>query len=259
MAVKAVFLDIDGTLVSFKTHKIPESTLNAVHRIRQKGIRVFIATGRPLPFINNLAGLEYDGIMCVNGACCMDTGGNIFYKRPVPREDIERLIQDSKEHPMPISFASNERAVVCNTAAARKEIEEIFAFLAIPLPEEVAIKEIRDMEVMQAVAFFTEDWETRIRRDIIPNCDTTRWHPYFADCIAKGVNKATGMDHFCRHYGFDIAETMAFGDGGNDIEMLRHAGTGVAMGNASDTVKESADIITTPVDEQGVANILNTI
>lgn len=259
MSVKAVFLDIDGTLVSFKTHKIPVSTLNAVHRVRQKGIKVFIATGRPLPFIDNLTGLAHDGIMCVNGACCMDADGNIFYKRPIPKGDIERLIQDSKLHPIPISFASNERAVICNTATARKEVEEVFSLLSIPLPEEVATDEIRDMDVMQAVAFYTEDWETRIRRDIIPNCDTTRWHPYFADCIAKGTNKAAGMDQFCMHYGIDVADTMAFGDGGNDIEMLRHAGTGVAMGNACDMVKASADIVTTSVDEDGVANILNTI
>ena len=68
--LKAVFFDIDGTLVSFKTHRVPQSTLDAVSRIRQQGVKVFIATGRPLPFINNLAELEYDGIMSVNGACC---------------------------------------------------------------------------------------------------------------------------------------------------------------------------------------------
>ena len=64
---KIIFFDIDGTLVSFKTHNIPQSTLDAVHRIREKGVKVWIATGRPVPFINNLGTLEYDGIMSVNG------------------------------------------------------------------------------------------------------------------------------------------------------------------------------------------------
>ena len=62
---KIIFFDIDGTLVSFKTHNIPQSTLDAVHRIREKGVKVWIATGRPVPFINNLGTLEYDGIMSV--------------------------------------------------------------------------------------------------------------------------------------------------------------------------------------------------
>ena len=50
MKIKAIFFDIDGTLVSFKTHAIPQSALDAIHRIREKGVKVFIATGRPMPF-----------------------------------------------------------------------------------------------------------------------------------------------------------------------------------------------------------------
>ncbi len=259
MATKAIFLDIDGTLVSFKTHRVPESALKAIQRVRSKGIKTFIATGRPLPFIDNLKQMEYDGIMSVNGACCMDANGYIFNKRPLPKEDIERLIEDSERHPMPIAFASNDRAVICNTDIARDQVNKVFSYLAIPMPPQVDIHEIRSMDIMQAVAFFTEEMDARIKQELIPNCDTTRWHPYFADCIAKGMNKARGIDIFCQQYGFDVAETMAFGDGGNDIEMLRHAGIGIAMGNASDAVKAAADIVTTSVDEDGLANILNTI
>ena len=63
MKTKAVFFDLDGTLVSFRTHRIPQSTLEAVSRLRAEGVKVFIATGRPMPFINNLEGLEYYGII----------------------------------------------------------------------------------------------------------------------------------------------------------------------------------------------------
>jgi len=78
-------------------------------------------------------------------------------------------------------------------------------------------------------------------------------------CIAKGTNKATGIDEICKYYGIDISETMAFGDGGNDIAMLKHAGVGVAMGNASDEVKGYADMITDSVDDDGIAKILNVM
>ena len=74
--IKAVFFDIDGTLVSFKTHRIPQSTLDAVAALRSRGIKVYIATGRPVPFIDNLGELEYDGMITVTGAHCF-TGG--FY------------------------------------------------------------------------------------------------------------------------------------------------------------------------------------
>ena len=68
--VKAIFFDIDGTLVSFETHKIPASTQEALKTLRDKGIKIFIATGRPQCLINNLGDLEFDGYITVNGSYC---------------------------------------------------------------------------------------------------------------------------------------------------------------------------------------------
>ena len=65
--IKAAFFDIDGTLVSFNTHIISPSTVEAIHELRQKGVKVFIATGRHPLWINNLADLEIDGYVSLNG------------------------------------------------------------------------------------------------------------------------------------------------------------------------------------------------
>lgn len=257
--VKAIFFDIDGTLVSFKTHTIPQSTIDAIHEVRKKGIMVFIATGRPMPFIKNLGGLEYDGIMSVNGASAITADGKVIAHKPVPKADILRVIEDSKLHPMPIAFASNEKAIVCNIDSAIDRFKEVFELLDIPLPKSSPLTDALEMDVMQMVAFFDKDEESRIMKDVMKECDANRWHPYFADCIAKGINKATGIDDICAYYGIDITETMAFGDGGNDVAMLQHAGIGVAMGNASDEVKAYADMVTTSVDDNGIANVLNTL
>lgn len=109
--IKAIFFDIDGTLVSFKTHEVPLSAKNAIHEVRKRGIKVFIATGRPLPFINNLEGVEYDGIMSVTGACCMTADGEIIESQPVDRRDIERFIEETSAHPMPVLFAGKDKAI----------------------------------------------------------------------------------------------------------------------------------------------------
>ena len=87
-------------------------------------------------------------------------------------------------------------------------------------------------------------------------CVAQRWHPTFADVIGKGCDKSTGIDETIRHLGISLEETMAFGDGGNDVGMLAHVGLGVAMGNASDAVKQYADYVTADVDEDGVARAL---
>lgn len=83
-----------------------------------------------------------------------------------------------------------------------------------------------------------------------------RWNPLFADVVPAGVDKAEGIDRLLARFRIGLDETMAFGDGGNDIPMLRHVGTGVAMGNADEAVKAEADYVTTSVDEEGIARAL---
>ena len=69
-------------------------------------------------------------------------------------------------------------------------------------------------------------------------------------------SKAVGIESVLRHFGLDRSECIAFGDGGNDIEMLEYCGIGVAMGNADDTVKQHADHVTTSVDDEGIEQAL---
>ena len=104
-------------------------------------------------------------------------------------------------------------------------------------------------------AFFDEKQEQEVR-PFLPNCEIGRWHPAFVDVSALGCNKQLGIDLMCRHFGIDVTDTMAIGDGGNDIPMLRHAGIGVAMGNANETVKAEADYVTDTVDQDGIAKAL---
>ena len=83
--VKAIFFDIDGTLVSFETHKIPASTHEALKALRDKGIKIFIATGRPQCLINNLGDLEFDGYITVNGSYCFMKHGIFLYASSIGR------------------------------------------------------------------------------------------------------------------------------------------------------------------------------
>ena len=91
---------------------------------------------------------------------------------------------------------------------------------------------------------------------LMPNSKTARWTSHFTDIIPKDGGKNKGIDAIINHFGIKLEETMAFGDGGNDIDMLKHAGIGIAMENARDDVKEIADFITTSVDDDGITNAL---
>jgi len=223
--VKAIFFDIDGTLVSFETHKIPASTQEALKALRDKGIKIFIATGRPQCLINNLGDLEFDGYITVNGSYCFTAGHQPIYKGCIPQEDIERLITFQQKYPVP-SVAS--------------------------------IEEARGKDILQIMGYFTaeEEKETDIFGKVLTHCEPMRWYPLFADIIARGNSKSTGIDKVLAYFDIDLKDTMAFGDGGNDIPMLKHVATGIAMGNAEPHVKAVADYVTTSVDEDGIANAL---
>lgn len=258
---KIIFLDIDGTLLSFRTHRVPESTIRAVRKARRQGIKIWIATGRPLPFVSNLGQLEYDGIMCVNGAQCQirsadGNGWQVIHSQPIPSDDVERMIEEQHRTGLAVVYAGNERAILTAPMGLPAAVGDIFTMLDIKVPAFAQPEEARDFTVMQIIAFYTEAEQKHIIGDILKGCNDTRWHPVFADCIAKGTNKSSGIDHVIRHYGFQLSETMAFGDGGNDIEMLRHAGIGIAMGNANEEVKAAADFVTASVDEDGIEKAL---
>ena len=94
---------------------------------------------------------------------------------------------------------------------------------------------------------------------ILPGCESTRWYPLFTDIIPQGSHKGVGMDKILAYYNILPDETMAFGDGGNDMTMLRQAGTGIAMGNAEDKVKAIADYVTDTVDADGIYKTLKKL
>lgn len=88
--IKAVFFDIDGTLVSFKTHVVANSTVEAIHQLRAKGIKVFIATGRQLQCIDNLGNLEVDGYVTLNGGYCIAGKDEVIYKQAFRKKTFIR-------------------------------------------------------------------------------------------------------------------------------------------------------------------------
>ena len=90
----------------------------------------------------------------------------------------------------------------------------------------------------------------------MPDCTSMRWHPFFTDVIAGGVDKSVGIDKVLAYEGLSLDEAMAFGDGGNDMAMLSHVPCGIAMGNACEELKEVAAYVTASVDEDGVARAL---
>ncbi|MFD1629998.1 Cof-type HAD-IIB family hydrolase [Pseudopedobacter beijingensis] len=252
--IKAIFFDIDGTLLSFKTHKVPQSTIEAIKTLKAKGIKVIVATGRAIKQVVGLDELEFDGYITFNGNLCLSKEKEVFFKNAIPKEDIQALIkyqQERKAFPC-ILMAEDENTInfVDNT------VIEVFNLLNLPIYEAVGMEKATEKDVIQINAFLKPEEDADLIEHALKSCETSRWTHLFADVNVKGSNKGTAIDQFVKYLGINISETMAFGDGGNDIEMLKHAGLSVAMGNAGDDVKSAADYVTDSVDDNGIFNAL---
>lgn len=256
--IKALFLDIDGTLVSFQTHCIPASAVEAIAAARRRGVKVFIATGRAPGFINNLGELQdrelIDGYVTMNGGYCY-VGGAVIHKQVIPAPEVKVILDYCEAHHITCTVVDEHRICACYPSETLRQVfvEYLHAKEVPAVTPTEALQLIPD--VCQLSPFFDEKQEQEVR-PFLPNCEIGRWHPAFVDVSALGCNKQLGIDLMCRHFGIDVADTMAFGDGGNDIPMLRHAGIGVAMGNANDPVKAEADYVTDTVDRDGIAKAL---
>ncbi len=253
--IKAIFFDIDGTLLSFKTHQVPESTQQAFQLLKEKNIKVFVSTGRSYNQLGHIRYLDFDGYITFNGGYCVTKEQEVIYKKNISQKDIRSLLDYTKKRSdLTFSFMS-EKEISLNQITP--EVLKMYQQVNVPTPP------IRDYErdfdldsVMQINVFINPEEEAEFMENVMPNSVASRWPPIFADVNPMGQSKKIGIDVFLDHFNIALEETMSFGDGGNDITMLAHTHIGIAMGNANPEVKEIADYITDSVDENGVWNAL---
>lgn len=252
--IKAVFFDIDGTLISFGTHRVPDSTVDVLEKIHKLGIRVFIATGRPKRIINNLAQLEdrhlIDGYVTINGAYCF-LGDKVVYKKTVPLSVIHRVGEYCALHDIPCIVSTEKDIYVTRPDEQFRYL--FYDYLHVDKMKTADYEELAGKQLFQLTPFFTQEQEKEIRPSL-SHCSIARWHPAFVDIT--GGTKEHGIQQMLPFLHIDKSEIMTFGDGGNDKGMLEYAGIGVAMGQSADDVKASADYVTTSVDDDGIARAL---
>ncbi len=253
--IKAAFFDLDGTLVPYGDHGMSAKLREDLFELQRRGIKIILATGRgkhDLDRIGMLGDVVFDSYITFNGHCCYDADG--FYRQvSLSREDLTAACQVLREHPEIVAIMEGENGNFLN------QVNDWFREFYVNIcPEvypvrapEAAIDEI----IYQVVPFIRSGMEPMFL-DQMPGSTATRWHEEATDLIPKGNGKADGIRAALERYDLKAEETIAFGDGENDIPMLEIAGIGVAMDNAKQMVKDAADHVTLSVREDGVSAAL---
>ena len=250
--IKAVFFDIDGTLVSFTTHTVPASAREAIRRLRERGIKVFIATGRLLRHTDVVRDIEVDGYITVNGSYCLTSSGEVIYEQAFPQATVERILSFREQYGFSLELMTHENIYVEHiTTEVQKAIDMVDIIPAI-----ASLRDIADnQKVFQVCPYISRELEQEILPQL-PECVGSRWTELFMDGNMRGIDKSIAARKVMEYYGFTMEESMAFGDGGNDVSLVRDVKLGVAMGNACQELKDVADYVTTGVDEDGISRAL---
>lgn len=251
--VKAIFFDIDGTLVSFNTHRMSEYLKEKLHELQAKGVKLFISSGRARLVMNNLDDYPFDGYVEMNGAKTT-LGEEVIDSHPLSRETSLQIAAIAERENVSCWVFADTVAGINHGSPQANEVADMINlhpdhFLDLP---QIA----REHTVYEYTIFFDDEQASRLLFPILKDVAYTRWHPYFLDIVPEGLSKSYGASKILERIGVKREECMAFGDGGNDIPIIEYAGIGVAMGNATDDVKAVADYVTDTVDEDGIVTAL---
>lgn len=246
--IKIVFFDIDGTLIDMKKKQMTERIRETLLKLKRSGVKICIATGRSPMQIPHFPEVEFDAFLTYNGSYCFDKYQDIF-RNPLKKEDVYTIIDNAKEMGRPLSLATKKRLA---SNGVDDDLREYYGFAGL----EVQIADDFDMvaksqEIYQILLGCRKSEYELILKGA-KEAKIAVWWDRAVDIIPSSGGKGVAVSRILEYYHLSREEAMAFGDGNNDIEMLKAVGRGIAMENASPELKAAAYDICGDVAEDGV-------
>ena len=251
--IKLCIFDVDGTLYDLKQHRIPDSTILAIQKLKEKGILCCIATGRCHYALGKaLNDLNMDYVIAVNGNVIVDQNQNVLYRQDLDSQEVEKLV----------SFALENQAGFC-----LKFIDAIYIY---QYPEkidwfegqinsDIGKEPFKDGSAMNhhkmaspqsaSIHASKHQIEKAFKES---NLDFLQYSEDGFDVVSKHSSKKTGIEKLMSLCNIKRNEIVVFGDNYNDLEMFQTADIRVAMGNAVDELKQHATFITKDCDQDGI-------
>ena len=254
-------IDIDGTLVN-DNNQVTSKTIEAIRQAQREGIRITLATGRFYPDAHYFA----RRIVCkcpmilIHGAVIQSFDGSIISQQILPAESIPILVELAQKEEMPyqifqdnrfimakkskwndiyLNYSEIEPLIVPDIVQYFKKHRDIFAFTFLGTPEKL------------------DSLSKKVKEKLNGKISIANAHPNLLEVVAPGVNKGRALNELASKLDIPMSQVIAIGDSYNDIEMIKTAGLGVAMGNAPQEVKEVASFITKDNNHDGIAHLVS--
>lgn len=248
--IRAIFFDIDGTLVSKKNPRITVELKQVLDTLREKGILLCIATGRHYQEIIDLKineDYKFDAYITLNGCCCYNDK-DMIHKAVISKDDIQSIIKLLKKRDMACTFVEKDilyvNKVNNNVIVAQEAVHT-------PIPEIRDVNRALEHDIYQIIPYASKK-EIQEFLTVTENCVATQWHSMAYDVISKEGGKRIGIEKVLSYYNIKSDETMAFGDGPNDMEMLQFVKVGICMGNGTEEVKKVSNYVTKNIEDNGI-------
>lgn len=255
MTRKIIFFDIDGTLLDHDK-QLPRSTKQAIQALKEKGHEVAIATGRaPFMFADLRKELNIQTFVSYNGQYVV-LNNEVIYTNPLNKEALQSLTDVAVSNGHPIVYMDHED-MKANVYHHDYIVESIDTLKIEKFPTHDP-HYFKERETYQSL-LFCQEREEELYGEEFKQFDFVRWHPVSVDVVPAGGSKAKGIEKIIKKMGFEKDSIFAFGDGLNDVEMLKAIHNSVAMGNAHDLAKKAAKYITKSVDEDGILHGLRMV
>ncbi len=259
--------DLDGTVLRHDLTISPR-TVEALRRLRERGVRLVVATGRRFEgayeYAGNLGFGGEDPVVCYGGSMVRRMNGETLLHRTVPRDVSAEALRWAADRGLHARIFTDGGTVVAPDSPA-----SVAYLRAGEDPDVVVVDSPADWlesggEEPTKLVFVDqpdeiEGWLEEARAAFAGKLFVTRSLPHYVEVGGLEGTKSSALEFLCGHWGIDPSRTAAFGDADNDVDMLRFAGLGVSVGGRTEEIRAVADLVVQPIDEDGVARYIEKI
>ena len=259
--IKLIAFDIDGTLVARGKRTVSEKTKEAIKRLKEKDIKILVATGRIPTLIQEdiQKVLAPDFYVTINGQLVVDQNFQVVTQYPLEQGEVKFLIDYARKHRinMGLKWEKGMRVMTNFDSFAQdylKSDPDKIKYLS-----DYTQMESMDLSGIYGVFFIGHVEKVLALKPQLKSLVLSHAYDEAYELFDPQISKSRGVQDVLEHYQLTWDEVISFGDAHNDIEMLKASKIGIAMGNSGTDVQAAANQVTLSVEDDGVYHALKKL